>query len=185
MFAASGVQAGEGRIAIEDTPLSVEIPSGFVLNRSIHTDSPSIYFSLPKGPDGGTPGYPSLSVSQINPIREPETLDSYIEGLQSNEYARVFLQARETSILGQRAIEIATEWVTIYDFADGTAARGQTTRHEIIFFHHGRYYTCELEAQPGMHERWVNSLRELCGSLKQGSTQSARQDAPADRRSRG
>jgi len=91
MFAASGVQAGEGRIAIEDTPLSVEIPSGFVLNRSIHTDSPSIYFSLPKGPDGGTPGYPSLSVSQINPIREPETLDSYIEGLQSNEYARVFL----------------------------------------------------------------------------------------------
>lgn len=185
MLAVSPVQAGEDRIAIEGTPLSVNIPSGFVLTRSIHTDSPSIHFNLPKRPDGGTPGYPALSVTQVNPIREPETLDSYIEELQSNEHATIFYQAREAPIFGERAIEIGTEWVTIYHFADGTATRGQTTKHEIIFSHQGHYYICELEAHPEIHERWVDSLRELCSSLQQAKNQGGQQGAPADRWSGG
>jgi len=153
-------------IPLPHTPISVRTPDGFVHSPWISTDSPAIFFSPPKGPHGGTPGYPQLSVSQINPIREPASMSSYAAKLQDNQDAKVFLGPLPATVLGRPAIEIATEWTTIYDFADGTAASGQTTRHEIIFQLLGRFYICELEAYPEIHSKWVSSLHELCSGLE-------------------
>ena len=166
-LASPGLQAEEGRVSLENTPLSIKIPIGFVLSNSVHTDSPSLYFFLPKGPNGGTPMYPNLSVIQINPIREPESLESYIKNIQSNEHAKVFIHSLEGAILSQPAVEIGAEWVSAYSFADGTSASGQSTRHEIVFSYKERFYKCALEAYPEIHEQWVPSLRELCQSLRE------------------
>jgi hypothetical protein len=151
---------------LEHTPILVRTPSGFVHSPWISTDSPAIYFSLPKGPDGGTPGYPQLSVTEVNPIREPDSVSSYVARLQINEHAKVFIGPRTDTVLGRPATEIATEWTTIFDFADGTAASGQTTRHEIIFEFRGHFYICKLAAHPEIHSKWVGNLREFCHGLE-------------------
>jgi hypothetical protein len=182
IVACSCAHDGAAAIPLKHTPLLVPTPKGFVHNPWISTDSPSVHFRLPKGPDGGTPGYPQLSVTQINPIREPDSLSSYVAKLQSNENANVFSGPNTGSVLSQPAIEIATEWTTIYDFADGTAASGQTTREEIIFELDGRFYICELLAYPEIHSKWVSSLRRLCQSLRSTTQPTAAQPDDEDRR---
>jgi len=164
IFAACAHQSSQV-IILERTPILVRVPAGFVHSPWISTDSPSLYFNLPRGPDGGTPMRPQLSVTEVNPIRAPKSVSSYVAALQSNDHAKVFLGPRNVSVLGVPAAEIATEWTAIYDFEDGTAASGQTTRHEIIFELRGRYYICELSAYPEIHPKWAPSLHELCDNL--------------------
>lgn len=171
IFALSAAQVDEKRIAIEGTVFSVKVPSGFVLNNSVYTDSPSIHFSLPKRLTGDTPGYPSLSVMRVKPTREPDSLEAYVKKLESNRNAKIFLMTSDVLILGQDAVEIGVEWTTIFSLAGGADASAQTTRHEIIFHYQGHYYICALEAYPEIHERWVGSLRELCDGLRQDKSQ--------------
>ena len=152
-------------IPLKHTPILVTTPDGFVHNTWVSTDSPSIHFSLPKGPDGGRPGYPQLSVTAVNPIREPDSVSSYVAELQANTHAQVFLGPRGGTVLGRPATEVAAEWTTIFDFSDGTSASGQTTTHEIIFEFRDHFYICRLMAHPEIHSKWVGSLRELCHDL--------------------
>lgn len=74
----------------------------------------------------------------------------------------------ETDILGNRAVEIAAQHTTVYDFANGSAATGQTTLHEIVFSYSGSEYICKLEAYPEIHSKWVTAFREFCHHVQAG-----------------
>ena len=51
------------RVALEETPVSVAIPDGFVLDTAVYTQNPSLHFRF--GPDGMGELYPELSIEQI------------------------------------------------------------------------------------------------------------------------
>jgi hypothetical protein len=148
-------------ILLERTPLSATVPRGFVLETAIHAPYPLLAFSLPEGPDGGTPGSPSLELHADTSLLD---LKQFVE--RRRQSLDEVSPPKERRVAGLPAVEIEGTLTTIYDFVGGGSATGRSLLHSIAFVHQGRVYICELNTEIEEHAKYEPALYELCDSVR-------------------
>ncbi|PCJ33917.1 MAG: hypothetical protein COA93_06040 [Alphaproteobacteria bacterium] len=151
---------------LKDTPLSVMIPAGLILDTSVYTSYPAIFFSLPKEKEGYTQVYPRFNIEQLNHNEGMGNIKKLIRQKTHNLNMSIIEQPSEIIINGNKATEFVYQAEVIFDAANGTAARSFMTFHEIFFEYKSHIYVCSMEIYPKKYKKYLSKIEDLCNSIK-------------------
>ena len=108
---------------LKGTPLSVMIPAGLILNTSVYTSYPAIFFSLSKEKEGYTQAYPRFNIEQLNYYEGMGNIKNLIRQKTHNLNMSIIKQASEIIINGNKATQFVYQAEVIFDADNGLAAR--------------------------------------------------------------
>lgn len=151
--------ASSSEYKLVDTSAHFISPSTIVFQTGTICSIPCLNFNLPKGPHGGTPGWPDFSIRKIS-----KKFSEYLEEIKSYGTGYKIL-SRNKKIKEYSVAEIASTGEAIFDFVGGGSGSTTAETREIVFDFDEYIISCSMTSHSKDHKVHLASLIELCHSI--------------------
>ncbi|TLU61281.1 hypothetical protein FE810_14820 [Thalassotalea litorea] len=152
-------------LTLDKSPLKAIVPKEIVQNTLIYTVHPSLNFSLPKGKDGGAPGFPSFNISKFSSELNIKDIKSLENKLLSIPKAKLIEEPRYLKVSGNIAIEYSLLAKVTSDFVVGGSEESSFISNQVVIEHTSGLYTCSMDVSIDEYEQYKSLSNKLCYSI--------------------
>jgi hypothetical protein len=148
-------------LKLDQTNLFVTTPKSIVYQTSVTSSHPLLTYKLPKGEDGGTPGWPDFKVTRWN-----KTISTFLKENNNNQFSDFRLLKDDIEINGVKAFETSSTGIAVFDFVGGISSESNINTHSFVLDFHSYIIICSMTTGEKEHEMYIPTLRDLCFSMR-------------------